>query len=324
MSSSSTSNDKTKKSGGGRPTIRTLADLNRQAASSSDGSDDSDAPQEYYTGGEKSGMLVQDPTKGNGAGAGPDIEGFFEQVRQMGAMPGRYDPPNPSSSTSRSFTGTARTLSGDAPPPPPAPVPPAPQQPHSILHNIVFWSNGFTVDDGPLRSFEDPDNAPFLESIKRSECPRELEPADRRTVVNVNLVRRAEDYRAPVAPPKPFQGVGRTLGEGSSFDIPAAAEARTSSSSSGPSTGSALVGLSVDDSLPSTTIQLRLADGTRMVARFNTSHTVGHIRAFVEASRLGMATSYQLHTGFPPKVLSDSSLTIEQAGLANSVVIQKM
>ncbi|KAJ1696095.1 hypothetical protein LUZ63_004607 [Rhynchospora breviuscula] len=323
---SSSSKDKMKKTGGGRPTIRTLADLNRQPPASSDGSDDSDAPQEYYTGGEKSGMLVQDPTKGNGGGpgGGPDIEGFFEQVRQMGAMPGRYEHQNPSSSSSGSFTGTGRTLSGDAPPPPPAPVPAAPQQPQSILHNIVFWSNGFTVDDGPLRMFEDPLNAPFLESIKRSECPRELEPADRRTVVNVNLVRRAEDYRAPVAPPKPFQGVGRTLGEGSSFDIPAATEARTSSSSSGPSTGSGLVGLSVDDCLPSTTIQLRLADGTRMVARFNTSHTVGHIRAFIEASRPGMATSYQLHTGFPPKVLSDSSLTIEQAGLANSVVIQKM
>jgi hypothetical protein len=37
---------------GGRPTIRTLADLNRQTASA-DGSDDSDTPQEYYTGGEE-------------------------------------------------------------------------------------------------------------------------------------------------------------------------------------------------------------------------------------------------------------------------------
>lgn len=35
----------------------------------------------------------------------------------------------------------------------------------------------------------------IVQSIKRSECPRELEPADRRTVVNVNLFRRLEDYR---------------------------------------------------------------------------------------------------------------------------------
>jgi hypothetical protein len=47
---------KDKKTAGGRPTIRTLADLNRQPASA-DGSDDSNTPhpqpQEYYTGGEK-------------------------------------------------------------------------------------------------------------------------------------------------------------------------------------------------------------------------------------------------------------------------------
>lgn len=130
--------------------------------------------------------------------------------------------------------------------------------------------------------------------------------------------------QAPTGPPKPFQGVGRTLGEGSSSATPPVAKPKAASSSASPSTGSALAGPSVDDSLPSTTIQLRLADGTRMVARFNTSHTVGHIRTFIEASRPGMATSYQLQTGFPPKVLSDASLTIEQAGLANSVVIQKM
>lgn len=32
------------------------------------------------------------------------------------------------------------------------------------------------------------------QSIRRSECPVELEPADRRTSVHVNLVRREEDY----------------------------------------------------------------------------------------------------------------------------------
>lgn len=40
-----------KKPSGSRPTIRTLADLNRSSGHGSDS--DSDAPQEYYTGGEK-------------------------------------------------------------------------------------------------------------------------------------------------------------------------------------------------------------------------------------------------------------------------------
>lgn len=108
-----------------------------------------------------SGMLVQDPTKGNG----PDIEGFFEQVRQMGARPVRYEQQNPSSSSSSSgsFTGTGRTLSGEAAPTVPAPT--VSQPPQTSLHHIVFWNNGFTVDDGPLRMFDDPENASFLEVV---------------------------------------------------------------------------------------------------------------------------------------------------------------
>lgn len=83
-------------------------------------------------------------------------------------------------------------------------------------------------------------------------------------------------------------------------------------------------GLVVDESLPSTSIQLRLADGTRMVAHFNYHHTISDVRAFIDASRPGGARNYQLQLmGFPPKLLNDVAQTIEQAGLANSVVIQK-
>ncbi|KAK3017715.1 hypothetical protein RJ639_003071 [Escallonia herrerae] len=288
--------------------IRTLSDLNRPSAHDSDS--DSDGPQEYYTGGEKSGMLVQDPSKSN------DVDEIFNQARQLGAVEGPMEALRPSSS-SRSFSGTARLLSGDSLPSAPA----APQQqPEPLVHNIVFWRNGFTINDGPLRRLDDPENAPFLESIRKSECPKELEPADRRSSVHVNLIRRDEKYPEPEQQQVSFQGVGRTLG--SSSTTPAAPEpavAAPLNTAPNPS-----MGLVVDSSLPSTLIQLRLADGTRMVAHFNHHHTVGHIRAFIDASRPGVSRYYQLQTvGFPPKQLTDHTQTIEQAGLANSVVIQK-
>ncbi|KAG1359057.1 putative Plant UBX domain-containing protein 5 [Cocos nucifera] len=135
------------KASGSRSTIRTLADLNRRSGPESDS--DSDGPQEYYTGGEKSGMLVQDPSKD-----GHDVDAIFEQARRMGAMQGPFEP-QPASS-SRSFTGTGRLLSGET-------VPSAPQQPQNVIHTIYFWTNGFTVNDGPLRRFDDPENASFLE-----------------------------------------------------------------------------------------------------------------------------------------------------------------
>lgn len=285
--------------------IRTLADLNRRSAPDSDS--DSDTPQEYYTGGEKSGMLVQDPSKNN------DVDAIFNQARQLGAVEGPPENLNAPSS-SRSFTGTGRLLSGES-------VPAAPQQPETVIHNIVFWANGFTVNDGPLRRLDDPENAAFLESIRKSECPRELEPADRRSPVHVNLTRREEKCPEPERNrPVPFQGVGRTLGGGSSNPTNAEPSA-TSSVNTTPSPPETIV---VDENLPSTSIQLRLADGTRIVAKFNFHHTVNDIRSFINAARPGSATNYQLQLmGFPPKLLTDLAQTIEQAGLSNSVVIQK-
>ncbi|XP_009613676.1 plant UBX domain-containing protein 4 [Nicotiana tabacum] len=283
--------------------IRTLSDLNRPSGRD-DSDSDSDGPQEYYAGGEKSGMLVQDPSKHN------DVDSIFDRARQVGATQGPLDNVVPSSS-STSFTGTGRTLAGETVPTS------APQPPESIVHNIIFWRNGFTVNDGPLRRLDDPENASFLESITKSECPRELAPADTRSQVHCNLIRRDENCPVPEKRQVPFQGVGRTLG---------------SSSTPATSEPSALVPIStasaptsvLDDSLPSTSLQIRLADGTRMVAHFNFQQTVGDINAFIDASRPSDTRAYQLQTvGFPPRILSDPTQTIEQAGLANSVVIQK-
>ncbi|KAL7218891.1 hypothetical protein ACSBR2_012039 [Camellia fascicularis] len=276
--------------------IRTLSDLNRQSSDGS-GSDSDYEPQEYYTGGEKSGMLVQDPSKVN------DVDAIFTHARQAGAVERSLDDRRPSSS-SRSFTGTGRLLSGET-------LSSAPQQPEAITHNIIFWSNGFTVDDGPLRRLDDPENASFLESIRKSECPKELEPTNRKTAVHVSLMRKEENY----------PGMGRTLGSTSSAASTEPAVAPTSPSTAPPPSN----GLVVDDTLPSTSVQLRLADGTRMVSRFNYHHTIRDIRAYIDASRPDRVSTYQLQTvGFPPKQLTDLDQSIEQAGLANSVVIQKM
>ncbi|KAL9243887.1 hypothetical protein vseg_017724 [Gypsophila vaccaria] len=295
--------------GGG---VRTLADLNRAGSGSDDGEDDGsdgDRPSQYFTGGHKSGMVVQDPSKDN------NIDEIFEQARRVGAVEGPADVYQPSSS-SRSFVGAARLLSGEV-------VSSAPHEPppEVIIHTITFWRNGFTVDDGPLRMIDDEANASFLESIKNSECPKELEPKDRKTKVHVNLTRRDENCPEPKKPKISFQGVGRTLGTSSSVPSESSAVASATALNSAPSP---VMGLVVDDKLPSTSIQLRLADGTRMVSRFNYHHTIRDVHAFINASRPSRAGAYTLQLmGFPPKPLTDLDQTIEQAGLANSVVLQK-
>ncbi|CAK7349025.1 unnamed protein product [Dovyalis caffra] len=304
------SRDKKPSSNRSRGGVRTLADLNRIPDGGSGSDEDDDEPQQYYTGGEKSGMVVQDPTKRY------DVDAIFDQARNSRAVERPADYLQPSSS-SRSFPGTGRLLSGDTV------VPSAPQPPAAVNHTITLWRNGFTVDDGPLRRFDDPANASFLESIKQSECPKELEPADRRTQVHLDLMRREENYSEPEKPRASFRGVGRTLGDSSGTTVSAASEPTVAVASLKPAS-LPTPGLAIDSSSPTTSIQLRLADGTRMVSHFNLNHTIRDIRAFIEASRPGGASNYQLQTmGFPPKQLTDPDQTIEEAGIASSVVIQK-
>ncbi|CAL0315806.1 unnamed protein product [Lupinus luteus] len=306
--------DLKKPSGSRAGGIRTLADLKSSSRNGNDDDDDDEdeddsdyEPQEYYTGGEKSGMLVQDPTKDN------SVDNIFDHARQSAV-----DVPPENPQRSKSFTGTARLLSGET-------LSSAPQPVEAITHTITFWRNGFSVDDGPLRGLDDPQNAPFLESLRKSECPKELEPADQRTSVHVNLTRRDENYPEPAKPRHlPFRGVGRTLGSSSSSGE---AVSETIQTTGVPLSAAPVpeVGLVVDESQPVTSLQLRLSDGTRMVSRFNRHHTIRDVRAFIDASRPDGARSYQLQTmGFPPKQLTDWDQTIEQAGIANSVVIQKL
>jgi len=75
---------------------------------------------------------------------------------------------------------------------------------------------------------------------------------------------------------------------------------------------------------PTTSVQIRLADGTRLVSRMNLTHTVGDIRGFINASRPGQSSvPYTIGTTFPNRVLDNDSLTIEAAKLQNSVIVQR-
>jgi UBX domain-containing protein 1 len=45
----------------------------------------------------------------------------------------------------------------------------------TVLHRtLTIWENGFTIDDGPLMSFEDPQNARLLQAVMQGQAAREL------------------------------------------------------------------------------------------------------------------------------------------------------
>lgn len=103
---------------------------------------------------------------------------------------------------------------------------------------------------------------------------------------------------------------------------PSSASASTSQAAASTTITTAWQG--INEAEPSTSIQIRLADGTRMVAKFNLTQTVADIRRFIKASRPDMQEGYGLQmNGFPPKQLSNNEESIKDAGLEGAVVIQK-
>jgi UBX domain-containing protein 1 len=181
------------------------------------------------------------------------------------------------------------------------------------------------VNGGPLRAMDDPANAPFMEAIASGMYPEELRPDAPDTPVHVNLVRKEETWTAPPEPKyTAFSGSGRTLGGDAGGASGSGSGAGAAASASAAASAPAVGAWEVDEAAPVTSIQLRLADGSRVVARFNTSHTVAHIRDFIERVRPGSGARGTLQVGgMPPRTLTDASATLAEAGLLNAVVIQK-
>lgn len=61
---------------------------------------------------------------------------------------------------------------------------------------LKMWQNGFSIDDGPLRAYNDQENREFLNDVMRGRIPRELVREAKGGEVMVNM----EDHKD-----KPFE-----------------------------------------------------------------------------------------------------------------------
>uniref|UniRef100_A0A7N4NLL8 UBX domain-containing protein 2B n=1 Tax=Sarcophilus harrisii TaxID=9305 RepID=A0A7N4NLL8_SARHA len=185
---------------------------------------------------------------------------------------------------------------------------------------LKLWSNGFSLDDGELRSYTDPTNAQFLESVKRGEIPLELQRLVHGGQVNLDMEDHQEqEYIKPRLRFKAFSGEGQKLGS----LTPEIVSTPSSPEEEEKSIVNAVV--LVDDSVPTTKIQIRLADGSRLIQRFNHTHRIMDVREFIVQSRPEFATlGFVLVTSFPNKELTDESLTLQEADILNTVILQQL
>ncbi|KAI9658569.1 MAG: hypothetical protein M1821_002129 [Bathelium mastoideum] len=289
--------------------MRTLRDLqgdedargHGHAHSHGDEEDDENG-QDFFAGGEKSGLAVQNPKN-----AQDHIRNMLERARQSLPRPGGDDEEQPRSR----FTGQGQTLGGDDTPSQIVPDPHenASRPPPRVNRVLHLWRDGFSIDDGPLCHYDDPQHAATLEMINRGRAPLDILNVERGQEVDLSLdPRKDEDYRPPKKVYKPFSGSGQRLGS------PVPGLALSSASSAVPPASSTQgPDVTVDESAPTLRLQIRLADGTNLRTRFNTTHTVNDVYRFVNASNPGSSSrSYVLMTTFPNKDHPDSSIALSE------------
>lgn len=314
---------KEKKSASGRNNFATLSSLN----SSSSGDEGEEKGQAFYAGGSQhSGQQILGPPRKN-----PIKDYVSEVFRQaQGGNMDQFEPsdgPSSGEQTARSFAGTGYRLgqTDDDHVAIPSTSNSRKKQDECDTVTVRVFRQGFTVDDGDLRPYEDPRNREFFESITHNEIPAELRKQGR-TMVHVNVEDHlSEDFVKRSPKFKAFQGSGNTLGSpapATSADIPTPTLA---SGNPVENEAKALTELDTQQNLPTTMISVRLADGGRLSGRFNVTHTVQDIRQFITTSRPEYSgRQFSLLTTFPNKELANPDDTIEKAGLQNAAILQRL
>eukprot|EP01091_Cochliopodium_minus_P021558 TRINITY_DN992_c0_g1_i1.p1 TRINITY_DN992_c0_g1~~TRINITY_DN992_c0_g1_i1.p1 ORF type:complete len:352 (-),score=134.86 TRINITY_DN992_c0_g1_i1:43-1098(-) len=248
--------------------------------------------QEYYTGGKNSGINV----------IGPGEEDIMKKASNSGNKVESHEKKD-----IPKFSGTGFKL-GDSDKESQIfndnPIPPK-----DLIRVITLYKNGFTVDDGPLRSNQDPSNKEFLQDVSSGHVPRELEREARgKGELKVDMVdKRGEDYVPPVKKLESFTGTGLTLG----VTTTKITEVKD-------------IKFTVDENQPFTEIRIRLGNGKTVVSKFNLTHTIGDIKNYVSEITNTPLFQFELMNSFPKEIFNDNNKTVKEAGLVKGNILQKL
>jgi len=254
----------------------------------------------WFTGGASSGLAVQAPQQANNTDV---VNNLFDTAKRQGAI-SKSDEKSPEK---EKFAGSGFVLGNTDRQSAVVTAAPAKQHPRRVI--VTFYKDCFTVDDGPPRKITEPVNRTFLDDISNGRIPRELTQLYGSAVIDVELIdKKGEDYNPP---PKPaivsFSGAGHTLGGPQTANMVSAK-------------GKKIV---VDESAPTTTVQVRTHNGQRLLIKANHNHTVGDLRSHIEME-CPTGKSFELRTTYPPQVLTDDSETLKDAGLLNAAIVQRI
>jgi UBX domain-containing protein 1 len=285
------SSSQPKKKSRAQKKFATLGDVG--ASGANDDSDDDDK-HDLFTGGEKSGLAVQNPD---------DLKRrILEKAQKIGPPPKDGAAPKKSH-----FTGSARTLGGDDEPSreiPGAPQPAA--RAERVERTLHFWQDGFSIDDGDLYRIDDPRNAEILNLIRQGRAPLNIMNVRPGQEVDVEIQQHTEKYVKPKMKYKPFNGAGQRLGSPTPGSTSMPGSFISEPVTPAPATPAAPPTAQIDESQPTVTLRVSLGSGTRLTSRFNTTQTIGDVYDFVQRAEPA-GREFVLQTTFPTTELTDKS-----------------
>jgi len=193
-----------------------------------------------------------------------------------------------------------------------------------VTRYLVFWADGFTIgNQGHLRAFDNPRDARLLQSIRAGMAPlAELDlvrgqPVEVKLIPKQNEAWSKEGFEALMrelnkdVPRKPFAGGGRRLGD---------MQDSQPSPSSTAEPKKATIDLPVDRNQPLTKIQVRLANGQKIVLELNCTQTIGDLKKALNHD----GSSFKLLVGRPPTpILDNDGMSLAESGLLGCVIIQQ-
>lgn len=302
-----------------------------------DSNDDND-DMNFFTGGEKSALAVENPNKNKPKTSRSLVDDLIEKAQNEAGQPDwRDNDESKENKKQKAFKGTGYSL-GSIENEVSSTVIKDPNETskfakaEKVSRTITFWKEGFSVDDGELYKYDDPQNQEYLKQLNMGRAPLSLLNVQMFQDVDVNVVKKLEESYHDNQKAKPrvfgFQGNGNRLGSPVPGEPKTVEEAMERYGSSKPTTydsdESPKETANVEKSKGDTTIQVRLASGAKLIQKFNSNDKVNEIYNFVLSKMDDSARPWDLVTSFPPQPLSGKKAnTIAEAGLKNSVVIQK-
>lgn len=278
-----------------------------------------DDDETMYAGGEKSGMALE--------GAGNPQQSLINQIleqaqrgaKDRGSSFGDGDEDD-SEKTLKIFQGQPRKLNDEASPSSSGTTSKPGKKQEKVKRTLTFWRDGFTVaDSGPIFEYQRPENQRLLSLIQSGHAPLDLLDVEPGQAVELNISHKlSEDFKpsSSAASTVSFSGKGYKLSDVDN------SSPNSNKSKSNDSTKKQLDSApSVDSSKPTTSLQLRFADGTRANTTFNNSTTIAAVFAFIQNRS---DRSFNLLSGVPPtKLEATDTRTLEEAGLLHTVIIQQ-